>query len=268
MTGAVWLRLRLDGAAAVALWRRDLTRFGRQPSRVLGALGQPIIFFWILGGGLAGTFRLPGSALAYPTYFFPGVVTMVALFASIFASVSVIEDRQRGFLQAVVAGPASAVGIAVGKTLGAASVALLQVAGFLLFAPWAGLPLADIAWGPLALALATATVTLSALGLAVAWPLTSVQGFHALQMLLMVPLWVVSGAMFPPPPAGTMAGLMAANPLALMLAAIRHALHGGEAPAAARAAASPGTAQLGGCALAVMALATACLACRRRRGGE
>ena len=101
------MSLRYDLATAQVLWLRDLKRFLRQPSRIIGALGQPVIFWGVIGSGMATTFRVPNSQLDYLEFFFPGVVLMVVLFASIFASVSVIEDRHHGFLQAVLAGPGS-----------------------------------------------------------------------------------------------------------------------------------------------------------------
>ncbi|HET8539421.1 MAG TPA: ABC transporter permease, partial [Anaeromyxobacter sp.] len=110
--------LAYDAATVRVLARRDLVRFFRQPSRLVGALGQPVIFWAMIGGGLSGTFRMPGADVPYLAYFFPGVVLMVVLFAAIFTTASVIEDRHRGFLQAVQAGPGSRAALAAGKTLG------------------------------------------------------------------------------------------------------------------------------------------------------
>src|SRR4051812_12731775 len=119
--------LQYDWATVHVLWRRDLLRLFRQPSRLVGALGQPVIFWAVIGSGMAHTFVLPGTNLDYSEYFFPGVVLMVGLFASIFASVSLIEDRHQGFLQAVLAGPSARWALVGGKCLGSASVALVQI---------------------------------------------------------------------------------------------------------------------------------------------
>ena len=120
--------LGYDLATVRVLWWRDLARFFRQPSRLAGALGQPILFWLIIGTGMASTFRMPGAdaAVGYLQFFYPGVVLMVVLFAAIFTTVSVIEDRHAGFLQAVLAGPGSRAALVLGKTLGSASVALTQ----------------------------------------------------------------------------------------------------------------------------------------------
>ena len=123
-------------ATIQVLVRRDLTRFFRQRSRVLGALAQPILFWLIIGGGLDRTFHVPGSAgLGYREYFFPGVIMMIVLFTSIFSTMSVIEDRHAGFLQAVLVAPSSRGALVLGKTLGGVAVALLQAALVLCVCP-------------------------------------------------------------------------------------------------------------------------------------
>ena len=135
--------LRLNGATIGVLWRRDVVRFFRQKSRVIGALAQPVLFWVVIGGGFSGTFSLRGAeGVSYQQYFFPGVVAMVILFSAIFATITVIEDRQQGFLQAVLAGPGSRLSLALGKMCGSSTVALLQAGVFLLLAPLAGVSLA------------------------------------------------------------------------------------------------------------------------------
>jgi len=254
--------LAYDLATALVLARRDLVRFFRQPSRLVGALGQPVIFWLVIGGGFAGTFRMPGSDVPYLAFFYPGVVLMVVLFASIFTTASVIEDRHRGFLQTVQAAPGSRAALVVGKSLGSAAVALTQAALFLALAPAAGFPFASIDWPLLVTALALAAFALAALGFAVAWGLDHVQGYHAIQMTVLVPLWVVSGAMFPAPQGHpALAAALRTNPLAHAVSAARRALGGPSAPGVL-----PGSAarDLAFCAVfAAAALALAVLASRR-----
>ena len=251
-----------DLATIAVLARRDLVRFFRQPSRLLGALGQPIIFWLVIGSGFGETFRMPGASVPYLAYFFPGVVLMVVLFASIFTTASVIEDRHRGFLQSVLAAPGSRGALVAGKTLGSAAVALTQAVLFLALAPLAGFPYSSVDWPLLLSALALAAIALAALGFAVAWGIDNVQGYHAIQMTLLVPLWVVSGAMFPAPAGeGALGAVMRANPVAYAVSAARRALGGAGAPGAL-----PGSAarDLAVCALfATGALALGALAARR-----
>jgi daunorubicin resistance ABC transporter membrane protein len=255
--------LGYDLATARVLWRRDLTRFFRQPSRLAGALGQPILFWLIIGSGMAGTFRMPGAGVGYLQFFYPGVVLMVVLFAAIFTTVSVIEDRHAGFLQAVLAGPGSRAALVAGKALGSASVALSQAALFLLLAPAAGFDVLSVNWPLLVAALALCAVALAALGFAVAWAVDNVQGYHAIQMTLLVPLWVVSGAMFPM--SGDhpgFAAVMRANPVAYAVSAARRALGGPDAPGALPGSAGRDLAVL--LVFAAAALALAMMAARRR----
>jgi ABC-type multidrug transport system permease subunit len=253
----------LDWATIATLWRRDCLRFFRQPSRLVGALGQPIIFWGIIGSGFAESFRLADGTVNYPAFFYGGVVTMVALFSSIFASVSVIEDRHQGFLLAVMAAPGARFSMVLGKCLGSATVAATQIAAFLLLAPLAGFCWGAIDW-PLTLgSLALLTGSLSALGFAVAWWLDNVQAYHAVQMTLLVPAWVVSGAMFPAPAKGALGRVAAINPLSYAVAAVRHGLYGGRAPSAA-APASVAVALTVLAAFLLASLGLAWLACRRR----
>lgn len=214
------------------LWKRDLMRFLRQPSRIVGAIGQPLLFWLMIGTGMAGTFQLAGDAAgtSYLEYFFPGVLMMVSLFASIFSTVGVIEDRHQGFLLSVLVSPGSRGSVVLGKSLGATTVAMFQVALLLVATPWAGFGLGQVNWPGLIAALVLSSFALTAFGFAIAWWLDNVQAYHAIQMTLLVPLWVVSGAMFPVPEGGVFAMLMKVNPLTFTVDAVRLGLYGSEVP--------------------------------------
>jgi daunorubicin resistance ABC transporter membrane protein len=256
--------LRYDLATALTLAERDLVRFFRQPSRLVGALGQPVLFWLVIGSGMAATFRLPGADVGYLPFFYPGVVMMVVLFAAIFTTVSVIEDRHAGFLQAVLAGPGSRGALALGKVLGSAAVALTQAALFLALAPAAGFALGSVNWPLLAAALALAAVGLGGVAFAVAWAVDSVQGYHAIQMSFLTPLWVVSGAMFPPSPEHpALAAVMRANPVAYAVSAARRALAGPLAPGALPGSAGRDLAVV--LAFALVGVALAVVAARGKR---
>lgn len=234
--------------AVGSLWRRELVRFFRQPSRVAGAVGSPLLFWLFIGSGLSGSFRLPGAeGLDYLEYFFPGTVTLVVLFAAIFSTISIIEDRREGFLQGVLAAPVPRAAIAAGKVLGGATLAWLQGAAFLLLAPVAGLRLGALRLLEAAGVLALLALALTAIGFAFAWSVDSVQGFHAVMNLVLVPLWLLSGAVFPLTGAPAwLAALMRADPLTYGVAALRWTFYG---PAAALGEGIPGPAA----ALAILA---------------
>jgi ABC-2 type transport system permease protein len=256
-----------DLSTTAVLIKRDLVRFFREKSRVVGALVQPLIFWVMIGSGMASTFVLPGAReLGYQQYFYPGVVVMVVLFTAIFSTMSVIEDRHSGFLQAVMVAPGSRASVVVGKSLGATSVALSQAALFVLLAPVAGFSLGAVDWPSLCAALVLASFGLCALGFAVAWWLDSTAGYHVVMSLILLPMWILSGAMFPAPASGVIATIQQLNPISYAVSAVRRALHGGVAPAGT----SVGQAGTGYelVVLALFCVAAASLAlfvCHRRR---
>jgi len=216
----------MNASAALTLWRRELQRFFRQPSRVAGAIGTPLVFWLFMGSGLAGSFRLPGaSGVSYLQFFFPGTIALVLLFAAIFSTISVIEDRHEGFLQGVLVAPVGRGAIVAGKVLGGATLAWLQGMVFLLLAPLAGLPLTLASFLAAAGVLALLAVGLTAIGFGFAWKVDSVQGFHAVMNVVLLPMWLLSGSFFPLSGAPHWLGLlMRINPLTYGIAALRGSL--------------------------------------------
>lgn len=215
--------------AAASLWRRELIRFWRQPSRVASAFGSPVLFWFLIGSGLGSSFRLPGGpeGVDFLEYFFPGTAVLLVLFASIFSTISVIEDRNQGFLQGVLVAPISRLTVVAGKVVGGATPAWLQGMAFLVLAPWAGIHLSLGRILAAAAVLALLALALTALGFAFAWRIDSTQGFHGVMNLLLVPMWLLSGAFFPLAGAPAwLSFLMHVNPLTYGLAALRWALYG------------------------------------------
>ncbi|HWP66351.1 MAG TPA: ABC transporter permease [Candidatus Limnocylindria bacterium] len=215
--------------AVAALWRREIVRFLRQRSRVIGSLAQPVVFWLLLGGGLSASFR-PGAAAStsYLEYFYTGSLALVLLFTAIFATISVVEDRRGGFLQGVLVAPVSRTTIVLGQALGATTLGVGQGLLFVLLAPLAGIALGGaMLAGTLAASMLVA-FGLSNIGLAIAWRMESTQGFHAIMNLVLLPIWFLSGAFFPP--AGLPAPLravMALDPLTYGVGLLRHALYAG-----------------------------------------
>jgi ABC-2 type transport system permease protein len=222
-------QLRLNLATIGVLVQRDLKRFFRQRSRVVGALVQPLIFWLVIGSGLSGSFHVAGAeGVGYVQYFYPGIVMLVCLFTSIFTTMSVIEDRHKGFLQAVLVAPASRTSLVLGKTLGGVAIALAQAAMFLALMPLAGYDPRTVDWPLAASMLLLTSVGLSSMGFAIAWWLDSTQGYHVVMSVLLIPLWIISGAMFPMQGASSWIGwMMRLNPMAYGVNGIRRALHGG-----------------------------------------
>lgn len=217
------------GLAVYTLWRRDVTRFLRQRSRIVGALGTPLLFWAMLGAGLGRSFQgpVPGAAAGYLQYFFPGALAMMVLFTAIFSTISVIDDRHEGFLQGVMVAPVPPVAIVLAKLLGGTTLAVLQAAVFLALAPAASLAVTGPGvLGALGVVLLLG-FALTGLGFVFAWRVDSTQGFHAVMNLVLFPMWLLSGAVFPASgAAGWIRALMAVNPLTYGVAALQQLLLG------------------------------------------
>jgi len=216
-----------------ALWRREMLRFVRQRSRVTGAVAQPLVFWLLLGGGLNASFRPAGAGTNYIAYFYPGTIALVLLFTAIFATISTVEDRHAGFLQGVLVAPVPRWAIVLGQAMGGTSLAVLQGALFLLLAPLVGIPLSVGAVLSTLAVMLIVGLALTSLGLIIAWRMESTQGFHAIMNLILIPIWLLSGAFFPATGApAPLRWLMTLNPLTYGMAALRRCLYLGD-PAAA-----------------------------------
>ncbi len=200
---------------AVSLAQREFIRFLRQPQRVIGAIAQPLMFWLFLGFGMGGSFKASGMEnVSYLEYFYPGIMVMMMLFASIFSCITIIEDRDAGFLQGVLVAPVSRMAIVLGKVGGATLIALVQVLLLALAVPVLGLSLTLGGSLLLLLAFVITGVGFSGLGFLIAWKMRSTAGFHAIMMVFLMPLWMVSGALFPVSGVpGWMAVMMMLNPV-------------------------------------------------------
>lgn len=210
------------------IWWREVIRFYRQRSRLFSAIAQPLVFWLLIGSGLSASFQPAGAdeSLGYIAYFYPGIVVLVLLFTSIFATISVVNDRREGFLQGVLVSPVPRWRIVLGQSLGGTTLALLQGGLLLILAPLTG-----IRFGAASICVTLGVMLLLAfgltnLGLLIAWRMDSTQGFHAIMNLLLIPIWLLSGAFFPSAGVpGWLAWTMKLNPLTYGLAAFRHGLY-------------------------------------------
>jgi ABC-2 type transport system permease protein len=210
------------------LWRREVIRFVRQRSRVTGAFAQPLVFWLLLGGGLNASFRPAGapSGTNYVEYFYPGTIALVLLFTAIFATISTVEDRKAGFLQGVLVAPVPRWSIVLGQALGGTTLAVLQGALFMLLAPLLGIALSFAALAATLAVMTIVALALTSLGLIIAWRMESTQGFHAIMNLILIPIWLLSGAFFPATGApAPLRWLMLINPLTYGMAALRRCLY-------------------------------------------
>ncbi len=232
-------------SASMALAVRELLRFFRQRSRIVGAIGQPVVFWIVFGAGLGSSFQAPQWAsvlerpLTYQEYFLPGIAVLIVLFTAIFATISIIEDRREGFLQGVLVAPASRSAIVAGKVLGGSVLAIIQAALFLCLGPllyFVGLApeipvTVSVQQGLVAgLFLAVVAIELTSLGFLIAWPMNSTQGFHAVMSVFLLPMWLLSGSFFPGSESGWLTVVIRLNPLTYGVAGLRRLLYSQSLP--------------------------------------
>lgn len=213
MTSAFWLPV-------YTLWRRELLRFWRERGRVFGYIGSPLIFWLAIGAGFGNL-----------AFFFPGALTLTVMFSAVFSTMSLIEDRREGFLLSMLVSPAPRLSMVLGKVLGSTTLAGAQGLIFLAFYPLTALRPNAASLAAAAAVLFLIAFTFTALGFLIAWRMESMQGFHAMMNLVLFPLWLVSGAMFPITGAhGWMQWVMRLNPLTYSLAALRRVIDANAGP--------------------------------------
>jgi ABC-2 type transport system permease protein len=199
---------------AVTLWQRELVRFWRQKSRVLGVVASPLVFWLLIGYGSGDLAR-----------YYAGALVLTVMFSAIFSTISIIEDRREGFLLSMLVSPAPRTSMVLGKILGSATLAWIQGVIFLAFAPLAG-----VSVGPAEIIIAIGAIflvsfTLTGLGFVIAWKMNSTAGFHAIMNLLLVPMWMISGSLFSMATAhGWVRALMWINPLTYSIGLLNHTL--------------------------------------------
>ena len=170
-----------EGRTIFVLWQRELLRMLKEPSRILGVVIQPLMFWFVIGSGFVPSFRLAeNETLDYQYFFFPGVLALVILFSAIFSTITVIEDRASGFLQAVLVGPGSRTALVLGKIAGVVCIACIQALLFLLVAPFAGISLLQMDFALVLLLTVLGSISMSGLGFVFAWVTASSAAYHAL----------------------------------------------------------------------------------------
>lgn len=209
------------------IWYRDILRFWYDKMRMIGAITFPILFLFVFGSGLSARMGLLGSGIDFTQFIFPGVIGMSVLMSSFMAGVSVVWDREFGFLKEVLVAPISRVSVALGKALGAATVALLQGIIILVFAPLIGISLS--VWTVLSLLplMFLLAASMGSLGILLASRIKSMEAFQAVMQMLMFPMVFLSGVFFPMQdlPAW-MSVLVKINPASYGIAPIRQVVLG------------------------------------------
>ena len=215
------------------IWYRDILRFWRDKMRLFGSVSFPLLFLFVFGSGLSSRMGDLGPGVDFTQFIFPGIIGMTVLMSSFMAGISVAWDREFGFLKEVLVAPISRASVAIGKTLGSATVALLQGLIILIFAPLIGAKLT--VWTVLALIplMFLLAASLGSLGILLATRIRSMEAFQAVMQMLMFPMVFLSGAFFPlqglP---GWMNVLVKINPATYGITPIRQVMLGATSDAA------------------------------------
>ncbi|MGD0351945.1 MAG: ABC transporter permease [Dehalococcoidia bacterium] len=177
------------------LWHREVLRYWREKSRIVSSLILPLLWLLVFGSGLRGI-QVPG-AQTYQTYIFPGILGMTLLFTSVFSGISVIWDREFGFLKEILVAPVSRTAIVIGKALGSGTSALIQGTILLPLSFLVGVHLSPISFVILLPTMVLISIGLVSVGLLMASLMTSLEGFNFIMSLVIMPMFFTSGALFP-----------------------------------------------------------------------
>ncbi len=199
--------LRRNLNAVAMIWYREVLRYIRDWIRVITSLMQPLMFLFIFGSGLSSSLNFTAGAqgplppgtptLDFRTFLFPGVLSMTVLFTSIFSAISIVWDREFGFLREVLVAPISRTSVVFGKALGGSTIAMLQGTIMLLFAPLIGISLNAGLIITLMLEMLLLAFCLTSMGIVVASRMKSMEGFQMVMQFFLMPMFFLSGALFP-----------------------------------------------------------------------
>jgi ABC-2 type transport system permease protein len=186
----------IDLDAILMLCQRDIVRYMRERAQLYGSLARAIVWLFIFGAGLRGSVNVPGG-LSYTVFAFPGMLAMAVIFASLQSAVSVIFDREFGFLKEILVAPIPRSSVALGKALAGATIASLQGAVIFVFAPFIGLWPAPQTILACLVVMLLMGLGLTGVGIAIAARMTSFEGFGTVNNFVILPLYFTSGAQFP-----------------------------------------------------------------------
>lgn len=183
--------------AVAVVWEREMIRFSRDPTRVVSSLVQPVLFLFVLGSGLGSLMQAGAGGVDFRTFLFPGVLAMSVLFTAAFSGISMVWDREFGFLREMLVAPVRTTAILTGKCLGGATVATLQSIIILLMAGLAGVPYDPLMMLEMIGLLFIMAFMITALGLVLSARVKQVQSAMPLVQLVITPLMFLSGTLFP-----------------------------------------------------------------------
>jgi ABC-2 type transport system permease protein len=188
--------LRHELRATSMVWRREMIRFGRDRARMFAMLLQPLLFLFVMGTGLSSVVDT-GGTFDFRTFLYPGVLAMSVLFTAAFSGISLVWDREFGFLREMLVAPVSTTAILVGKCLGGATAATLQSVVLLLLAGVVGVPYSVPLFAMFLLCLFLGALMLTSMGVLMSVRVKQIQAAMPLSQLIIMPMMFLSGALFP-----------------------------------------------------------------------
>jgi len=182
--------------AVYIIWLREIKKFIRDRSRLVSSIAQPLIWLLLIGTGFGATFGKVGD-LKYIQFMFPGILVMTLLFSSMFSAISIIWDREFGFLKEMLVAPISRTSIAIGKSIGGASRSTIQALIILIFSPLLGIQLTLPKFLMIVPLMFFIAFTISGIGIIIAARMESFEGFNLIVNFIIMPMFLLSGAIFP-----------------------------------------------------------------------
>ncbi len=175
---------------------REFKKFFREKSRLLGTLARPVLWLFVVGNGMSALIR-PQAGFSYLQFIFPGMIGMTILFASIFSSISIVWDREFGFMKEMLVAPISRLSIVVGKAISGTAISVAQAIIILVLIPFLGIRLTAFQFVEVTAVAVLVSFSITSLGILIAARLTSFDGFNIIMNFLVMPMLFLSGAMYP-----------------------------------------------------------------------
>jgi ABC-2 type transport system permease protein len=188
---------RSEWRAIKIMWRRELIRFKNDRTRIVTSLVQPLLFLFVLGSGLEAFGAGGGGNVNIKTFIYPGILCMTVMFTAMFSSMSIVWDREFGFLREMMVAPIKRSSIVLGKVLGGATVASLQGVVMIVIAPLVDVPYNPVMIAGLFLMMVLLAATITAFGVMIAARIKQMQSFMGVMQMIIMPMFFISGALYP-----------------------------------------------------------------------
>lgn len=218
----------IEANAIYVIVSREFKKFLREKSRLISTIARPLIWLLLVGGGMSRLVRTD-TGVSYMQFIFPGIIGMTILFSSIFSSISIIWDKEFGFMKEILVAPVSRLSVVIGKALSGTLISVLQAAVILLFAPFLGFSLNAPAILSTLVIAALLAFCISSLGIVIATFYESFESFSVIMNFIVMPMFFLSGALYPVSKLPEILKLVTRiNPLTYGIDALKHMMFPGK----------------------------------------